>query len=83
MNLLRFREVLSYYCRTAYEVSCLLCYALSICYATARPSSYHGHLAIGTIAMSIVTSAVTLPLMLPIESSTSPLVCFCVLSRQK
>ena len=59
MNLLRFREVLSYYCRTAYEVSCLLCYALSICYATARPSSYHGHLAIGTIATSIVTSAVT------------------------
>ena len=34
MNLLRFREVLSYYCRTAYEVSCLLCYALSTCYAS-------------------------------------------------
>ena len=29
------------------------------------PSSYSGHLAIGTIADPIVTSAVTLPLMLP------------------
>ena len=60
---------------------------LRITEAVLSPFSYRGHRAFGTVAVSIVnlcsytvTSAVTLPLMLPTQSTTSLFVC---LSCQK
>ena len=60
---------------------------LSYQHYVGSPFSYRGHRAFGTVAVSIVnlcsytvTSAVTLPLMLPTQSTTSLFVC---LSCQK
>ena len=71
------REVLSYYLR-GFEFAMLQgfrdCYAM-LCLPSTRPSSYCVHRAIRTIAIYTVTSAVTLPLMLPTKSLTSLCVC--------
>ena len=54
------------------------------------PFSYRGHRAFGTVAVSIVylcsytvTSAVTLPLMLPTQSTTSLFVCLSCQKKKK
>ena len=82
VDLMKLFRVCGKYSRTTYGVSSLLCcecfviaILCSVYLPATRPSSYRGHRAIRTIAIYTVTSAVTLPLMLPTKSLTSLIVC--------